>query len=71
MSKETLEFYRVGKRIEKFRQLDGTYSYEECMVFPIYAKRMSQKPFNSTNNPTPETIINHNSQFECIKLKYR
>ncbi|CAI2382656.1 unnamed protein product [Moneuplotes crassus] len=79
LSEETLQFYRVGCKQEKFRQLDGTYDYEECMVFPIYAKRSTPRARNSVPNkrydeeslPNAENIINHNPEYQCIKLKLR
>lgn len=71
LSKDVIEFYRVGVRTEKFRQADGTFNYEECIAFPIYAKRMNSKPKSKVTNQRyadgqvadADTIIN-NDQYE-------
>jgi hypothetical protein len=42
ISKEVLMFYRIGKKQEKFRQLDGKYDYDDCVVFPIYGRKKGQ-----------------------------
>ena len=77
--KEILKFYRVGMKVEKFRQADGTYDFEDCVSFPIYGKWSNKKKdenvknelYNKDNLNTAENIINHNPEYEIIKLKYR
>jgi twinkle protein len=78
LSKDVIEFYRVGVRNEKFRQGDGTYKYDECISFPIYAQRINPKKKSKVTNQLyadgqvadADTIIN-NDEYECVKLKYR
>ena len=79
INKDILKFYRVGMKVEKFRQLDGTYDFEDWVSFPIYWKRSKKKQdsavknemYNMDNINNPENIINHNPEYEIVKLKYR
>ena len=38
INEETLKFYRIGMKTEKFRELDGRYELNDCIVFPIFGK---------------------------------
>lgn len=76
--KNVLTHYRVGMKSEKFRQSDGTYNYEDCIVFPIYAqasknsKQTRIRELKETGDvQNSKNIMNHNPEYELVKLKYR
>jgi twinkle protein len=80
IDKSILKLYRVGMKVEKFRQSDTNYDFEDCVSFPIYAQRSGKKKqvakvdnelYNSKEQASPEDVINNHPDYEVVKLKYR